>query len=408
MMIILLSQIAVFGNDSSIEGMEVNDITRASGIPDGIWIIPAPNTELGIQQIRTSIRIQFPKNINISTFGFAVEIEGEGVKGNLTFIDGRTVEYVPEWGFIFGKDVDVGIPGGEEGLRYLNGEKALDEDLRFGYFFKHPNNHLLEVGYEGMITNLGNISVIEEDGTILYTSTCDSTGMFPLPDFYTKDYYLLFDNGHEIAEFRTTTFGSLDGPTFIYSDHFAITDLPPLLIIGNYRPKANNLTIEFSHLMDRESVISNFDGDGLEGDFEWTGRFMFFTPSNIEDDRDYTVRIGTGARSVYGPNLTDEITIPITTLKEDPPDRTMNLIVLGILILIVVILIAFLFYQNKRWREGKPFLPGNIRKSDKAKGRPDEKVGTSPGGDDSRRRRRYKPKKSKKKRLEERLSSERI
>ncbi len=319
-------------------------------VPKNVTIDPQPNKVL--TDLYTQLSISLSREFNRSTLQLAVEIGGEGLPGYLGIIANRTVTYVPSTGYVYSEVIAVGLKGGPEGLKWSDGRQALDSDLTVFYQMKTPSKMLLSLEYEGMVTNLGNVSLIDSDGKIYFRTISDHEGNFEVPSDYQRGWGI-FDNGYERMEFYLMPFGGLTSDTFVSNGHFADTEMSPLLMLAHHDPAYPNVTFELSHLMDKDSVIENMDLDGIDADIVWEGRHLILITKDLDLKKRYNITITTDARSVYGQKLDSPIYFEIGAANEK--EETDLSFVLIIIIVLVISIIAYILVSAfiKKQREKK-------------------------------------------------------
>jgi hypothetical protein len=332
LMILLVSSTIILTDGTHVKGADAEDIERFSNVT----ISPEPDSEL--DDLKDPVTITFDNPINTSTLGMAVIVDNNGLPGRVYFVDNNTIQYIPEWGYAYGRNVTFSIMGGSEGLTWENGTQALEENITFNLSMPYPDRYLIPLQYQDMTEVKGQLTLFTEEGTSIETFKSGSNGLFPLPEDFTGGFGV-FDNGNEVVEIRIVRYG---GPIFLAWDHVAFIDYSPILMFGAWDSTTGNITFSFSHLMDRVSVEENIRMDGLRGEFIWKGRDLTIIPDNRDKTESYNVTIPMGTTTVWGEGTLDDIWIKIEASEEK--DKTINYFVLFMGVILVLILFAGFTY----------------------------------------------------------------
>ena len=333
-MVILASSIIIPTEKDAVMAAEAEKDIEFTNVT----ITPEPGSELS--GIDDPVTISFDQPIDLTTLGIAVVVNDEGLQGRVYFLDNNTIQYIPEWGYAYGRNVTFSIAGDRNGLTWENGSQALEGNVTFNLTMPYPDRYMIPLQYQGITEVQGHLTLFTEEGKSLQTIKSGSNGLFPLPDDFSGGFGV-FNNGEDSVEVSIVRYG---GPVFLAWDHVAFTDYPPFLMTGVWDSSTGNVTFSFSHLMDRESVEKNFRGDGLRGDFIWKGRDLTYRPRNLDDTKDYNVSIGSGAFSLWGEETQGDIWMEIYASEE--VDRDIYYFVLFLFTVLVLIVLGGLFYAK--------------------------------------------------------------
>lgn len=330
--LILMGSIYLF---AEVDGQEAADPIEEGSITN-VTAYPAPGSVF--EDLKQEIVFEFLGDLDSSTLYLSVSIDGGDLLGNVYFKDNRTLSYIPDWGYSYLNEVNIFILGGENGLKWKNGTQALEENISINYTMKAPEQYIAPLSYEGMTSNIGYLTLIDEDGQYLETFKSGSNGIVPLPEDYAGGF-AVFHNGASKIEVRLERYF---GPVFIAYSYVSFIDYNPFLYFGLWDSTTNNITFEFSHLMDRSSVEEMFDTRSLDGEFTWDGRSLTFHVTNRDPTRDYNVTIRSGAKSLWGEETQEDIWIKLYSTEEED-GAPVYILVFCIVILIVILGAGFVY-----------------------------------------------------------------
>ncbi|CAG0957191.1 Serine-aspartate repeat-containing protein D [Methanosarcinales archaeon] len=130
------------------------------------------------------------------------------------------------------------------------------------------------------------------------------------------------DNGSRYRVIVTNEFGSVPSNEAVLT---IPVDLTPPAVIGNSPsgtgvPYTTKISVTFSKAMNKSSAESAFSviPDISGGTFSWSGNNMTYTPAlSLGFNTTYNVTIGTGAKDLYGNNMSSQYQWQFITKEED-------------------------------------------------------------------------------------------
>ena len=204
------------------------------------------------------------------------------------------------------------------------------------------------------------------DGTNTWTTTNGSvswSGGIMIYDPNTMIFTPDFDLEHgttytvSIGSGATDVAGNdLSAQTWSFTTELAPDLTPPTVstvsLSGEDVEVTDTMTITFSEPMNHSTVEAaiSISPSATITDFSWAGNTLTITfASDLEEDTEYSVTVGTGATDSAGNPIEEPHTWSFSTAKEEPTDGTpmTSLLLLLIIIVVVVVLLLFLLTRKK-------------------------------------------------------------
>jgi hypothetical protein len=328
--LLLVSTSFILIDMEEVDGVVVIDDVEFKNVT----IDPAPGSKL--TALQQEITIEFSHGYIEESLGISVASGNDRLPGRVFIKDNTTISYIPNWGYIYGEKVEFSIKGGEEGLKWKNGSQALETDISFNFTMVSPIQYLAPIDYVGMKEITGHLTLFTEIGQSIMTVKSDSRGLVPLPPDYNGGFGV-FNNGIESVEVHMVRYS---GPIFMAFSHVAFVDYSPSLQISVWDSTTGNISFDFSHLMDRDSVEEHFNSNGLKGDFVWKGRNLIFQIKDRNPTKEYNVTIQPGAKTIWGEELQEPISIMVRPTEKEDYDEA-YLLVFWVVVLLIILLIGF-------------------------------------------------------------------
>ncbi len=235
----------------------------------------------------------------------SLELDGEDWEP-VIIINGTIMEIIPNGGQYYGKDLNLTVKGGPSGPLWEDGSIALCRDVTYSFTWDIPDDMVLFgplEGYEGS----SSLSIVDEDKNLdAYGS--DFSGTFLIPR-NSEGKYALFDS--DFFGIALEGIISEEEGKFTLSDTLNASERPKVIEICRNH---TSISIEFSHIMRKDTEEFDIDTDGLEGDFAWNGRNLYFNINGGFSDpskETFTVKVLSTASSMWGLEIKDEASIDV-------------------------------------------------------------------------------------------------